>query len=64
MGTSKETRSETPPPAAEKSRPVTLKATSLPLSERIKPWLARPARRRRSGHYTIHDIEKALALAG
>ena len=64
MGASKKTRLETRPLVIEPTRPVTSKASNLPLSERIKPWLVRPARRRLSSHYTLRDIEKAIDLAG
>ena len=65
MSASKKTRLETRPLVVEQNRPVTTpKASTLPLSERIKPWLARPARRWLSSHYTLRDIEKAIDLAG
>ena len=64
MGASKKTRLETQPLVVEPNRPVTSKVSNLPLSERIKPWLVRPAHRRLSSHYTLRDIEKAIDLAG
>jgi len=64
MRASKKTRLETRPLVVEQNQPVTPKASSLPLNERIKPWLFRPARRRLSSHYTLRDIEKAIDLAG
>jgi hypothetical protein len=64
MSASKKTQQETRPLVVEQNRPVTPKASTPPLSERIKPWLVRPARRRLSSHYTLHDIEKAIDLAG
>jgi hypothetical protein len=64
MSASKKTRQETRPLVTEQNRPVTPKVPSPPLSERIKPWLTRPARRRLSSHYTLRDIEKAIDLAG
>jgi hypothetical protein len=64
MSASKKTRLETRPLVVEQNRPVRPKASTPPFSERIKPWLVRPARRQRSSHYTIRDIEKAIDLAG
>ena len=64
MGASKKTRLETQPLVVEPNRLVTPKASNLPLSERIEPWLVRPACRRLSSHYTLRDIEKAIDLAG
>jgi hypothetical protein len=64
MGASKKTRPESLPLVVEQNRPVTPKASIPPLSERIKPWLVRPARRWLSSHYTLRDIEKAIDLAG